>query len=297
VGHFHLALAAPLAAVLLIAHTEHREGMGMPEVSWDNWLDLVRTAVSRPFTAGNLTDYGVCPRKFLLSHFAAPDQQRALGRTRALHSALRAALVAADKMGGPAKVSLEWLRNEFLRCFDGSACSDSLEEEQTRRLGLRMLAQFHASQRETTCELIGADVRFQHAIEDIEFVAVADRVERHPEMGLIVARYDSRREPLGPQRLMRDRAMGLLVLVAEAHHKERPVARVYALHKGKTYDAVLDDAVIARVRQHVLVVARTIRADTHFQAIPGANCGWCRVRNNCSAWQERRQNLLESGGS
>jgi len=262
----------------------------------DNWLDRVRTAVSRPFTAGNLSDYGLCPRKFFLSQFAAPDQQRALGRVRALHGAVRAALTAADKMGGPAAVGLEWLRDEFRRAFDGSACADSLEEEQTQRLGLRMLAEFHARQQATDCELLGADVRFQEAVEDLEFVAVADRLERHPEAGLVVARYDVRRDPLGPQRIPRDLSLGLLVVLAEARHGERPLARVYGLHKDKVYEARFDDAAVTRVAQRALFLARSIRADTDFAPATGDHCRWCRVRAECSAWLDRRRSLLGPGG-
>lgn len=268
----------------------------MSQAPPDNWLERVRRAVSRPFTAGNLSDYGLCPRKFFLSQFAAPDQQRALGRVRALHGAVRAALIAADKMGGPAAVSLEWLRDEFRRAFDGSACADSLEEEQTRRLGLRMLGEFHARQQAANCELLGSDVRFQEAIEDLDFVAVADRLERHPQTGLIVARYDVRRDALGPQRIPRDLSLGLLVVLAEAHHAERPLARVYGLHKDRVHEARLDDAAASRVAQRALFLARSIRADTEFTPATGDHCRWCRVRSECSAWRDRRRSLLRPGG-
>jgi len=269
----------------------------VPEIPSDNWLDRVRTAISRPFTAGNLLDYGLCPRKFLLSQFAAREQMRALGRFRALHSELRATLVAADKMGGPAALSLEWLRDEFLRNFDGAACADTLEEEQTLRQGLRMLAEFQASQQDSSCELIAADFRFEENVEDLRFAAVADRVECSPQTGLIVARFDSRREPLGPTRLVRDLSMGLLVLLAEAYYGKRPTARIYSLHKNAIYDARLEDADLARVRSRALTVARSVRADAEFNPAPGDHCRWCRVRSDCSAWQERRRSLLGPGGN
>ncbi|MCX7598084.1 MAG: hypothetical protein N2512_04370, partial [Armatimonadetes bacterium] len=85
------------------------------------WVEQLRTTLDRTFTAGNLTDYSLCPRKFVLSLFAPAEQRRALGAIHALHGAIRATLVAADRKGGPGRVSLEWLRDEFLRRFDRAA--------------------------------------------------------------------------------------------------------------------------------------------------------------------------------
>ncbi len=264
----------------------------MPELP-DNWQQVVATALQRPLTAANLLDWRLCPHKFLLSFFAPSRQQRALGALRALHSAVRQTLVECDKRGGPAAVPLEWLRDEFMRLFDGSACADSLEEEQMRKLGLRMLAEFHASQRESPCRLLGADVRFEANIDDFAFVAVADRHEDCPELGAVVARYDVHKDPPGPTRILRDLRMGLLVVLAEQCLGSRPVARLYALRRGRIYDVQFDDAAAGRVRQQALALARAIRADTAFEPRPGDHCLWCRVRHACQAWQQRRQLVRE----
>ncbi|MCD6352032.1 MAG: PD-(D/E)XK nuclease family protein, partial [Armatimonadetes bacterium] len=249
-----------------------------------------------PFTAANLSDYMTCPRKFFLSRFAPRAQQRALGQMRALQQALRSALVDADKLGGPAAAGLERIRDEFNRLFDGSLCADSLEEEQARRRGLRMLAEYVASQRSNPAELLAVDQRFEETIEDFTFVAVADRVERDAELGLIVARYDARRDPPGPTRILRHLPWGLLVMLAEQHYSQRPLARLYALHKNKRYDVTFDDQALGRLRQRVLSIARALRADAEFAPRPGDDCRWCRVRSQCSAWQQRRREALESGG-
>jgi hypothetical protein len=268
----------------------------MGEVSEQDWLEQARRGIARPLTAVNLLDYALCPRKFLLSHFAPARQARALGATRALHSAVRGTLVACDQAGGPGAVSLEWLRQEFLRRFDGAACADSLEEEQTRRLGLRILADFQAQQRSAGVQVVGSDVRFAGRIEDLEFVGVADRVERGPQGELFVARYDVTRQPPGPQRLQRDFSMGLLVVLAEGQLGQRPWARLYALRKGKVYEVAFAEGQLERVRQRALSLARAIGADRQFVARPGDYCGWCRVRSACGVWQERRRSAVEAGG-
>ena len=260
------------------------------------WVEQVRTTPDRVFTAGNLMDYSLCPRKFVLSLFAPAQQRRALGAVPALHSAVRATLVAADRKGGPAAVSLEWLRDEFLRRFDTAACSDSLEEEQTVRLGLRMLAEFQAAAREHPDELVGADVRYEATFEDLPFAAVADRVEKTQEGRLVVARYDVTRNPPGPRRLLNDFSIGLLVAVATLATGEKPMGRLYALRVNKTYEADYDDSRLEGIQRRAMTLARAIRADTEYAPKLGDHCRWCRVRLLCSAWQERRASMLRVRG-
>lgn len=256
------------------------------------WVEQVRTTLDRVFTAGNLSDYSLCPRKFVLSLFAPAQQRRALGAIPALHSAIRATLIAADRKGGPAAVSLEWLRDEFLRRFDTAACSDSLEEEQTVRLGLRMLGEFQAAARDHPDNLVGADVRYEAEFEDLSFAAVADRVERTCEGRLVVARYDVTRNPPGPRRLLNDFSMGLLVAVATTATGEKPIARLYALRLNKTYEADYEDWRIEGIRRRAMTIARAIRADAEYAPNLGDHCRWCRVRSSCSAWQQRRASML-----
>lgn len=232
----------------------------------------------------------------MLSLFAPAQQRRALGAIQALHGAVRATLVAADRKGGPTAVSLEWLRDEFLRRFDTAACSDSLEEEQTVRLGLRMLGEFQAAARGRTDKLVGADVRYEADFEDLSFAAVADRVEKTAEGRLVVARYDVTRRPPGPQRLLNDFSMGLLVAVAAAATGEKPLARLYALRLNKTYEADYDESRLEGVRGRAMALARAIRADIQYPPNVGEHCRWCRVRNSCSAWQERRASMLRIEG-
>ncbi|MCX7598737.1 MAG: PD-(D/E)XK nuclease family protein, partial [Armatimonadetes bacterium] len=217
---------------------------------------------------------------------------RALGAIHALHGAIRATLVAADRKGGPGRVSLEWLRDEFLRRFDRAACSDSVEEEQTVRLGLKMLAEFHAAARTREDQLVGADLRYEAAFEDLRFAAVADRAERTPEGRLVVARYDVTRNPPGPRRLLNDFSMGLLVAVAAMDIGEKPLGRLYALRLNKIYESDFDDSRLEGIRRRAMALARAIRADPAYPPNLGDHCRWCRVRNSCSAWQERRASML-----
>jgi CRISPR/Cas system-associated exonuclease Cas4 (RecB family) len=260
------------------------------------WLQQVRTTFDRPLTAGNLGDYSLCPRKLLLSLFAQADQRRALGASRALHGAIRAALVAADRQGGPAAVTLEWMRGELLRRFDRTACADSLEEEQTQKAGVRILAEWQAAARDHEDALVGADVRYEAAFEDLPFSAVADRVERRCDGRLVVARYDVTLRPPGPRKLLTDFSMGLLVGVAEAAIGETPLGRLYGLRVGKTYEAEYDEARLEAVRRRAMTVARAVRADLAYEPRLGDHCRWCRVRASCSAWQERRASMLQAGG-
>jgi RecB family exonuclease len=210
---------------------------------------------------------------------------------------VRAALVAADQQGGVLEWSLEQLRDEFLRRFDKAACSDSLEEEQTQRLGINMLARFQAEQRERTTQLIAADERFEAIFEGLHFAAVADRVERDADGKLVVARYDVTSKPPGPERLKREFSMGLLIAIVAAKLDEIPTGRIYALRPGKVYDVTLEEAELVVVRGRAIMAARLIQADADFQARAGDGCRWCRVRSGCSAWQDRRRSLLDAGGA
>ena len=267
-----------------------------PDDQTQQWIDQARLGIEKPLTAGNLLDYQLCPRKFLLASFAPAHQLRALGAVRALHAAIRATLVACDRAGGPAAVSLQWLRDEFRRRFDGRACADSLEEERTIKLGLAILARWQAYQPQADEELVGADVLLAGSIEDLDFVATADRVVRLGDGRLAVARYDVRARPPSARKLAQDFSIGLLVTLAEDHYGERPIARLYALRADRIIDAELGDDQIAAVRQRALTTARAIRADTTFEARPGQQCSWCRVRAQCPEWEERRRSLLDFGG-
>ncbi len=268
----------------------------VPDDDTQQWLDQARRGIQKPLTASNLLDYQLCPRKFLLASFAPASQRRALGAVRALHAAVRAALVACDRAGGPSAVTLEWLRDEFRRRFDGRACADSLEEEQTLKLGLAILARWHAAQRENSTELVAADVLISAQIEDLDFVATADRVERTDDGRLVVARYDVRARPPSARKLAQDFSFGLLVALAEVHYGQRPLARLYALRADRVIDADIPDQRLGEVRRLALTVARAIRADATFEARPGDHCIWCRVRSTCPQWQDRRRSLLAPGG-
>jgi hypothetical protein len=269
----------------------------MEQETEGQWLEQVRTTLDRAWTAGNLNDYALCPRKLVLSLFSAAGQRRALGAGQALRGAVRAVLVAADQQGGVLTWSLEKLRDEFRRRFDRAACADSLEEEQTERLGLGMIARFQAEQRGRAVELIAADERFEAVFEDLHFAAVADRVEREADGVLFVARFDVTSKPPGPERLQRDFSMGLLVAVVTAKLDEVPTGRSYALRAGKVYDVSLDAAQLEVIRRRAITTARSLRADTEFEPRPGDQCRWCRVRSSCSAWQQRRRSLLDAGGA
>jgi hypothetical protein len=269
----------------------------MEEEAEGQWLEQVRTTLDRAWTAGNLNDYNLCPRKLVLSLFSASGQRRALGASQALQGAVRAAIVTAEQQGGVQEWSLEKLRDEFRRRFDKAACADSLEEEQTERLALNMIARFQAEQRERTVQVVAVDERFEAQFEDLRFAAVADRVERDPDGQVAVARFDMTAKPPGPERLQREFSMGLLIAVAAETLGEPPTGRLYALRPGKVYEVSLDEAQLGAIRRNAIILARLIRADGGFEARVGDQCRWCRVRGSCSAWQSRRRSLLDAGGA
>lgn len=269
----------------------------MEEEAEGRWIEQVRTTLDRAWTAGNLNDYNLCPRKLVLSLFSASGQRRALGASQALQGAVRAAVIAAEKQGGVQEWSLEKLRDEFRRRFDRAACADSLEEEQTERLGLNMIARFQAEQRDRAVEVLAVDERFEAGFEDLRFAAVADRVERGADGKVAVARFDVTARPPGSERLKRQFSMGLLLAVAAEKLAEPPSGRLYALRPGKVYDVALDEAQLGAVRRNAIILARLIRADVDFEARVGDQCRWCRVRRSCSAWKSRRRSLLDAGGA
>jgi hypothetical protein len=280
-----------------MVNTEMSVWSPMEDENEGQWLEQVRTTLDRPWTAGNLNDFNLCPRKLLLSLFSQSRQRRALGASQALQGAVRAALVAADQQGGVGEWSLEKLRDEFLHRFDKAACADSLEEEQTERLGINMLARFQAEQRGRTAELLAVDERYEAIFEGLHFAAVADRVERDADGKLVVARYDVTSKPPGPERLKKEFSMGLLIAIVAATRDEIPSGRIYALRPGKVYDVTLDEAELVVVRGRAIMAARLIQADTDFGARAGDGCRWCRVRSSCTAWQSRRRSLLDAGGA
>jgi hypothetical protein len=242
----------------------------------------------QPLSARMLDDFATCPRKFLLSFFTSRDAERHFrGGTAALHQAVRAAVLEAWALGGPAKVPAQSLQDGFEANWDGSLCADSLEEQQLHTQGRKILQDYHAHHATGEIDLLGTDIRLTGQIGEQTFVAVADLL-LSPETGQVTfVRLTTSRSPLGPAQLAKDVSAQLLWLLAQEHPLEEVVDRrvVYeALRKPAKHEVSLTEDEEQYARRDIGSRVARIHREAAFEPSKGKHCRWCRSRARCPAW-------------
>lgn len=241
----------------------------------------------QPLTARMLDDFATCPRKFLLSFFTSREAERHFrGGTAALHQAVRGAILDFHGLGSPGQAPLQALLDGFEAHWDGSLCTDALEEEQLHAQGQRMLRDYHEDHA-TAVTVLGTDVRLEGVLAEQRFVAVADLV-LSPAAGQVhYQRLTTSRSPLGPAELAKDISAQLLWLLAHHQPTEAPITvtvSYYALRKRKEYEVVLTPEEADYCRREVISRVARIHRDVAFTPQKGKHCRWCRSRARCPAW-------------
>ncbi|MGD9495271.1 MAG: PD-(D/E)XK nuclease family protein [Armatimonadota bacterium] len=239
----------------------------------------------RPLTARNLADFTLCPHKFLLSWFVSREEtRRFLGGPATLHQAVRQALVDCYRLGGPREMPLERLVASFEESWDGSACADSLEEEQLHAQGTKMLRDYHAAQRERAAAVVDADVRMEIALGDHSFVAVADAVLREDDGGINALRWLTTRRPPSLGELAQSPAWALLYACVREHFPGEDVSvTMYSLRRGSGHRVRFAADELQPLLRRLTRVADRIRVATDFPPVTGEHCRWCRARGRCAA--------------
>ncbi|MHB8997262.1 MAG: PD-(D/E)XK nuclease family protein [Armatimonadota bacterium] len=242
----------------------------------------------QPLSARMLDDFGICPRKFLLSFFTSRDAERHFrGGTAALHQAVRAAVLEWWALGGPAQVSAQAMQDSFEANWDGSLCADSLEEQRLHAQGRKILLDYHTRTVTRQTEAHATDVRMTGQIGEQTFVAVADLL-LSPEPGQVsFVRLTTSRSPLGPTQLAKDVSARLLWLLAQEHPLQGAVDRrvVYeALRKPAEHEVLLTPDEEQHARRDIASRVARIHRETAFEPSKGKQCRWCRSRARCPAW-------------
>ncbi|NLO06319.1 MAG: PD-(D/E)XK nuclease family protein [candidate division WS1 bacterium] len=238
----------------------------------------------RPFTARNIADFHECPQKFLLSWFVPREEtRRFLGGPATLHQALRAALVDCHRLGGPSAAPLVRVQAVFEDAWDGSACADSLEEEQLHTQGLRMLRDYHEAHMSGPAT-VDVDVRMEIPLGDHRFVAVADAVMRLDDGGLSATRWMSTRNPPSAQQLGESPAWALLYACMQDRYPGEDLSvTMWSLRRSSGHRISFFEDDLQPLLRRLTRVADRIRVATVFPAETGMHCRWCRARSRCPA--------------
>ena len=259
----------------------------------------------RPLTARNLSDFALCPQKFLLSFFVSRQAaERFLGGAAALHEGVRAALIQCYREGGPAASPAERLLGLFEQNWEGRLCADSLEEEQLHRQGLEMLRRYHAAHEAETARTVALDLRMEADLGEHRFVAVVDRALQEAGEPLTLLRYKTTRQVPGPGGLAKDPSLALLLIVGETHFgssgaltggcrgeytaKAAPTraaqAAIYAVRTEKRVVAAIGEAERRAWRELFVQQATAVRRAREYPTVVGRHCSVCRCRSICPAW-------------
>jgi hypothetical protein len=242
---------------------------------------------AQPLSARPLEDFATCPRKFLLSFFTSREQERRFrGGSAALHQALRAAVLELWQRGGPAAVPPESLAELFTRHWDGSLCTDTLQEQQLQRQGLQFLHQYQAAEADSEATLLATDLRLTGDLDGQSFVAVADLVLRPPAGAPQVLRLVTSRSPLTAAQLVEDLSAGLLWLLAHEHFPgpEPPQVGTYDLRKNLFRQVTPTPEQADYLRRRLASEVARLRREQEFAPRKGTHCRWCRSKAVCPLW-------------
>ncbi len=237
-------------------------------------------------TAQLIEAYGACPMKFRLYQLGSGDGAKArhVSASRALHAAVKHTLDECYRLGGPLEFPAERLRERFIDAFDGTACADSREEDESRDGGLKMLEAYHATQAETPPLSVDVDVPVRGEIGGWLFDAYANRREERPDDSVAYVIYTTARRPPTEGPLQDDLRTGILQLVAE-DRDHRPVeVELHALRSGRIYDATKPPHVLEGIVDRVSAIARTIHEAPSIATVRGKHCRWCHARDVCPEW-------------
>jgi len=250
----------------------------------------------RPLTARNLQDFQLCPQKYLLSLSVAPaETRRFIGGPAALQGAVRGALIACYRHGGPQKLSQQSLLDLFEQYWEGELCADSLEERQLYQRGRKMLANYYQAHHQTPNQTIATDLRLVGEIAGHNFVAVADRVDRDESGMITLLRYKTSASPPGPVALAKDISAGLLLLLGVHHYAPQPCqTAIYALRRQRLIIADIDADQRQRLREQIVALADEVHSAQDFPTQTGQHCRWCRSRAQCPAWASAHYQRGES---
>jgi len=239
----------------------------------------------RPFTARNLADYHQCPQRFLLSWFVPREELRKfVGGPLALQGAVRQALVGCYRLGGPAEVAPDRLVILFDETWDGSVCSDSLEEERLHSLGMKLLREYHATIAGQPQEVLEVDPRLEVECGGHRFTAAADLILREPDGGVNALRWLSTRTPPSAAEIFDSTGWGLLFACLRERYPDEDVSvTMVSLRRGGGHRVRFTEDELEALLRRATRVADRIRVATQFPARPGSHCRLCVARGRCPA--------------
>ena len=236
-----------------------------------------------------LEAYSLCPLKYRLYRLGDPEAgvTRRVDAARALHAAVKHCLDECYRLGGPRAYPVERLEEEFRSSFDGGACADTRQEEECRREGLRLLADYHADHLEEAAEGVRVDQALEGHLGGARLTARVDRREMRPDGSCVQILYTTSRQPPTPGAVREDLRIGLLQLVAE-QVEGRPVeVELHALRHRRSIDVTQTPASLAVVEQRATALIASIERTTDFPALRGPHCRWCHAKSACPKWSRR----------
>jgi hypothetical protein len=243
---------------------------------------LGETVARGPLTGRNLSDFALCPHKYLLSFFSSGSKSvERIGGPAALHRAVRAAVLAAYRASADFPASFDVARRAFDLNWDGSPCKDSREEEDLRRDGLLMLERLRQEPLPLG-GLVRADLHLEGELAGSRFAAVADLVSADPPR---VLRLVTSRRPPSAAELPDDPSWALLYLLGRRHLSDAATEAVMAdLRRGRGVSFSLERERIESAEAALARQADRIQRERAFRPVKGPHCRWCRSQRECPAW-------------
>ena len=236
-----------------------------------------------------LEAYALCPMRYELYRLGGPARPsvRRVDAARTLHAAVRRSLDECYRLGGPRHFPADRLLALFTKCFDGSAATDSREEEEYCRIGAQLLANYHADHLADDPHKVKVDARLKDEVDRFCFEARADRCEEAHDGRLTFVLYTTARRPPSENALQDDLQTAILQLLAQQTEGREAAVEVHALRKRKVLDATKPPEALARVRERAVGLAAAIAQATDYPAVRGRHCRWCHARGVCPKWATR----------
>ena len=147
---------------------------------------------------------------------------------------------------------------------------------------------YFAMEDPTTITDIGLELRLQANIGELTLRGIIDRLERHPDGGLVVTDYKTGRTP-GP-RFQQDKMAGVhfYAFLCQEVYGERPVeVRLMYLRSGDVIKATPTAQSVRFLATRTTAVWNAVRAATeadNFQPKTGPLCKSCNFRDWCPAF-------------